>query len=100
LNIEEKSDEVIKEEPKEWKEDMSKNLSNVLKPAIPDFGYKECMNFSDEVEKQGSKWSLFLDVIRRYPIKTNVQNIVKTIRKEEASYYFKLYRKRRRSSLI
>ena len=70
-----------------WKEDLSKNLSNILKPSHPDFGYLECMDFSEDNEphKKQSKWAIFLELIQRYPLKQKVQNVVIEIKKEKVN---------------
>ena len=72
-----------------WREDLSKNLSNIMKPSHPDFGYQECMNFSDEEDNQKykSKWAIFLELIQRYPLKQQVQNVVIEIKKEKVHLF-------------
>ena len=86
-------------EAEDWKGDLSKNIGDIMKPSNPDFGYREWMNFSDDEEdgvKKKSGWATFLELIQRYPIKKQVQNIVCKINQEKAICYINLSLGKRR----
>jgi hypothetical protein len=75
------------EKSPEWSNlDLSKNISNVLMPAQPNFGYEEELDFSTKRRRVFEfilrGWALFWDAIARYPKKERVWNIVSQI--EEA----------------
>lgn len=77
-------------EEEDWKNDLGKNLGDITKSVIPDFGYQEYMSFSDDNDKPKNGWVTFLECIKKYPLKSNVQKVIKTINKEKVISCFLL----------
>ena len=88
LSSEESESEEVEEE--DWKNDLGKNLGDITKSVIPDFGYQEYMSFSDDNDKPKNGWVTFLECIKKYPLKSNVQKVIKTINKEKVISCFLL----------
>ena len=95
---ESEEDEKVEEKPQDWKQDLSKNLGEILKLSIPDFGYQEYMRFDeDSPSRRKSGWAKFLELIQRYPTKGNVHKVIKNIQEEKVYciLYINQYRLRR-----
>ena len=52
---------------------MSKGLSDLKEKYVPDFGYKELI----EYKQRKSGWSFLLDIISKYPKREQMINIIK-----------------------
>lgn len=52
---------------------MSKGISDIKEKYVPDFGYKEHIEYN----KRQSGWSFLLDIISKYPKREQMVNIIK-----------------------
>ncbi|CAI2366555.1 unnamed protein product [Moneuplotes crassus] len=75
--------------------DLSENLGNLLKPSEHDFGYKESLKYDDKKKNKG--WSVFLDVINKYPKAEHVNKTVEEC-KQIKDTSRDIHRRKRKSS--
>ncbi|CAI2371339.1 unnamed protein product [Moneuplotes crassus] len=71
---------VLPEKKEDWgKFDLSQNLSDMLKPSQPNFGYGEELTFDTHTRKNRKGWGIFLDCIQKYPKRERVHSLAKNI---------------------